>query len=502
MTAAAPDRVGVAIIGAGASGLIAALALKASGRHDFSLFERGAALGGVWRDNVYPGCACDIPANLYSLAARPNPGWTSNFAHQPEILAYLEDVAARDGLSGHIRFGWEVRRLRFDPATAEWVLSSTDGRETRARAVIVATGPQNRPVIPAIPGLDGFKGSWSHSSAWDAEVPLHGRRVAVIGTGASAVQIVPALAPLVAALTVFQRSAAWVLPRGERPTTRFKRRLFARFPMLQALDRRCVYLVMELAGRGNLGSRAIIGLLTRIATSKLAAEVPDARLRAALTPDYPIGCKRIAVSDAYLPAFSIPGVHLETSAIREIAPDAIVTADGRRFEVDHIVFATGFRVADADGYLEIEGTSAHRIPDDWLAHGAQAYLGTVASGFPNLAFLLGPNSGLSHSSALHVVESQMRYLLQWLQAIGSGGALDVKKPVQDHYNAGLQAKLVGTTWAAGCRSWFLDREGRNTTIYPGLTADFRRRLARFRESDFVRVSPASGPMRDEYPSGS
>jgi cation diffusion facilitator CzcD-associated flavoprotein CzcO len=472
----------VGIIGAGFAGLIAALELRRAGRESIVIFERGQEVGGVWRDNVYPGCACDVPSHLYSISSRPNPNWTSNFASQPEILDYLKNISVHDELRSRIRFGCEVTEIRFCAETGCWRVTDQRGQDVRVRAIIVAVGPHSRPYVPALMGREIFAGTACHSSRWDPAINLEGKKVAVIGTGASAVQIVPSIAPIVADLMVFQRSAPWVLPRAERRISVFEHLLFCWFPFTQAIVRGAIYLLMEFIGLGFVGPPIFNRLLAAVALRKLTREVHDPTIQRALTPTYRAGCKRMMVSDDFYPAFNRPNVHLVTEPIAELVPDGIVTTDRVFHAADHIVYATGFTVADSDGFLRVVGLEGRVLADEWAIEGAQAYLGTTVSGYPNMAILLGPNSGLSHSSALHVIESQMAYVLEYLagiDGIGECGYLDVRAPVQTAYNMDLHRRLSELVWSSGCRSWYLNRSGENTVIFPGLTLSFRRRLRRF-----------------------
>ena len=479
----------VAIVGAGFAGLTAAVELLEAGRRSFTVLERAGEPGGVWRDNVYPGCACDIRSNLYSIAARPNPGWVANYADRAEIFAYLKSVAGEPELAARIRYGCEVVEARYLDQENAWRLTLQTGEVRHARVVVLALGPLNRPKAPAIAGLESFSGAVVHSSAWDPALDLAGKRVAVIGTGASGVQIVPNLAGRVAHLTVYQRSAPWVLPRSHRRTSALERWLYRRAPALQALVRGAVYWAMEGVGSAFFGSRVVNRALTAIARRKLGREVRDPVLRRALTPDYAIGCKRMTVSDDYLPAFNRRDVELVSEPIVEVTPGGVRTGDGRERPTDHIVLATGFVVADPDDYLRVVGRGGRVLAELWATEGAQAYRGISIAGFPNLAMLLGPNSGLSYASAIHIVESQTAYLLLFLEALeqaGDGAALDARGEVQDAYNVDLQAALSGSVWASGCQSWYLSRSGRNVTIYPGLTSRYRRLMSRF-DADAYRI---------------
>jgi cation diffusion facilitator CzcD-associated flavoprotein CzcO len=495
LTAAAIDH-DIGIIGAGFGGLLAALQLKLSGRHSFVVLERAARVGGVWRENVYPGCACDVQSHLYCLAARPNPDWSANYAAQPEILAYLENTARRDGLDRHIRFGTDIQEARFSADQGSWGLLDQHGNIARVRVLILALGSHNRPHVPAIPGLDRFAGTAFHSSAWDRGADLAGKRVAVIGTGASAIQIVPSLAPIVAQLSVFQRTPAWVVPRGHQPVSRRMRKLYRSVPAMQALARLRHYWMLEAAGLAVLGNPLFGSILTGMARRNIAQSVSDATLRRRLTPEYQIGCKRILVSDDYYPAFNRNNVELITEPIAAFTPDAVRIASGRDIAADAVILATGFRVADPQGLLRIVAADGRTLSEQWAATGMQAYLGIHASGFPNMAMLMGPNSGPPSASAIHVMESQMNYILRYIDAIephAPGSALDVRPERQRAYNDWLQQRLQGTAWNSGCASWYLDRTGRNTTMYPGLTSTYRRRTARFDPRDYLVSAPVTAP---------
>jgi len=482
------------IVGAGFGGIIAALELQRTGHGSFVIFERAREVGGVWRENIYPGCACDVRSHLYSIETQPNPGWTHSYASQPEILQYLKDVVRRNRLEEHIRFGANVSQVRFSQCEADacWEIHDENGSICRVKMLILATGPHSRPRMPSFPGQSTFSGDIFHSAAWDASVKFAGKRLAVVGSGASAIQIVPNIAPEVSHLDVFQRSAPWILPRGSRGIGRFRRWLFRRVPALQTFARAIIYWAMEFVGLAFLGNDRIGNWFSGIARRKLAREVKDPVVRAKLTPGYKFGCKRVLVSDDFYPVFNRPNVALVTEKIARIEPNGIRTEDGILREADVIVFATGFIVADTDDYLRVVGADGRVLADEWNREGCEAYLGINVSGYPNMALLLGPNSGLSHSSALHVMESQMRYIVQYLAQISKQGTawLDVKPEVQSLYNVKVQSRLVGTVWAAGCTSWYLNRNGINAAIYPGLTWQYRRATAQLNLNDYVAVSAA------------
>ncbi len=491
------------MIGAGFAGLTAAIQLLGAGRTSLALFERAGELGGVWRDNVYPGCACDVRSHLYSLASDPNPDWPTTYARQADILAYLKRVSERRGITSRIQFGVDIVEARFLEGAGCWRLTDADGGIRHVRMLILATGPLNRPSFPAIAGLERFGGSFGHSSAWDASLDLAGRRVGVIGTGASGVQVVPNIAGQVARLTVFQRSAPWVMPRGDRRTTRAERWLFRRFPAAQALVRTAIYWALEGVGSAFFGNAWLARGLRAVALRKLRREVRDPDVRAKLTPDYAIGCKRLTVSDEFLPTFNRPNVELVTDSIAEITREGVRTHGGADYPLDHIVLATGFVVADPDDLLRVVGRGGRVLPDQWAEEGAQAYRGVTVAGYPNLAMLLGPNSALSYSSVIHVVESQMRYVLAYLGALDAAGphaSLDVRRDVQAAFNAEVQARLEGTVWASGCRSWYLDRSGRNAGILPEPGHRYRRRMSSFDPQAYEVLRPPVAAPAPSSPS--
>ncbi len=472
------------IVGSGFAGLGAAVALAEAGRDDFLILEKAASLGGTWRDNTYPGCACDVQSHLYSFSFAPNPNWTRTFARQEEIRAYLEDVADRYHLRGRIRFGAQVTDAEWDGTG--WVVGTADGQVVRARALIWATGPLHIPAVPEIEGMDEFTGTVFHSARWDHGHDLRGRRVAVIGTGASAIQFVPQVQPRAAQLTLFQRTAPWVLPKPDRPIPTALRRLYRALPVTQKLARALVYGRNELLVGGFLHPRRM-RLVERVARGYLDrafADRPD--LAAALTPDFTIGCKRILLSNDYYPALRQPNVDVVTSPIARVTPTGVVTADGVEHAVDTIIFGTGFKVGEgmAEG-VTITGRDGRKIHDVW-ADGPEGLLGTTVAGFPNLFTMIGPNTGLGHSSMVYMIESQTRYVVDALRAVDAAGAvaIDTRQDRQDAFNADLQRRFAGSVWTSGgCASWYLDDKGRNRSLWPGYTFDFRRRTRRIDPHD-------------------
>ncbi len=490
--------VDVAIIGVGFAGLAAAIRLRQRGTTTFVVFERAAEVGGTWRDNVYPGCGCDIPAPLYSFSFAPNPEWTRLYAGQPEILAYIKQTVNKFNLRPCLRFNTEIVRTAFDEATGRWTLTDRAGQQTTARVVLLAIGPLNRPALPRLPGLATFAGKTFHSSAWDTGYDLAGRRVAVIGTGASAVQFVPQIAPLVRQLYVFQRTAPWILPRPDRAVSATVRAWFRRWPLLQRVQRELIYWRNELLGRLFLGNKVLAALARTLATRHLARAIKDPALRRQLTPHYQLGCKRVLLSNDYYPALTRPNVALVTEPIREVTPTSIITHDGTERPVDTLIFGTGFVAAEFAVDLHLSGLGGRSLFGEWQAGRAEAYRGTTVAGYPNLLVLVGPNTGLAHNSLLHVMESQITYALDYLRILdeaGPGAYLDVTPAAQRAYNAQVQRQLGSTVWAAGCQSWYLTAAGKNTTLLPTLTPAFRRSVQRVQLRDYVLAhAPAPAPL--------
>jgi cation diffusion facilitator CzcD-associated flavoprotein CzcO len=467
------------IVGSGFAGLGAAVKLDEAGRRDFLILEKGDTLGGTWRDNVYPGCACDVESHLYSFSFFPNPGWTRTFARQPEIRAYLEATADRYRLRDRIRFGVHVTGAEWDGSA--WDVRTSDGESLRARYVLFGTGALHDPAVPEIEGLDRFRGTAFHSTQWDHGHDLAGKRVAVIGTGASAIQFVPAIAPEVGRLTLFQRTAPWVLPKPDRPIPERTRRAFRRFPLLQRLQRLSLYWRHEALVLGFLHP-TVMKVVQQLGLAYLRTVFAgDAELRRKVTPTFTMGCKRILMSNDYYPALRRDNVAVETDRIARVTETGVVTVDaaGREteHEVDTIIFGTGFRVADGLARMNVTGRDGVKLADAW-AEGPEALLGTMVAGFPNLFTIIGPNTGLGHSSMVFMVESQLNYVLDAMRTVDRhrAVAIDTRSESQAEFNAEIQRKLGRAVWArGGCASWYLDEHGRNRTLWPGYTFDFRRR---------------------------
>ncbi len=469
----------VVIIGSGFSGLGMAVRLKRAGIHDFVILERSADLGGTWRDNTYPGCQCDVESNLYSFSFAPNPTWSRTYSPQAEIWDYLRRCADKFQLGPHLRYQHEVHSATWDEAAARWRIKSSGGLFS-ADVLVAAVGPLSEPSLPAIPGLDAFPGPHFHSAAWDHSVDLAGKRVAVIGTGASAIQLVPRIQPQVAQLHLVQRTPPWVLPHHDHKVRGIARALYQTIPGWQRLVRAGVYWQRELF---VIPFMKVTPNSTpeRWAREHLEKQVADPELRARLTPRYAIGCKRILISNEYYPAVQQPNVELVTDDIREVRGRSIVTASGDERDVDVIILATGFRVTEMPFAKRVTGREGKLLADQW-AGSAAAYRGTTVAGFPNLFLLLGPNTGLGHTSVLLMLEAQLRYVMSCLAHLERNGiaAIEVRREAQEAFNADVQSRLRDTVWnAGGCRSWYLDASGRNTTIWPGMTWPYVRLLRRF-----------------------
>jgi cation diffusion facilitator CzcD-associated flavoprotein CzcO len=468
----------VLIVGAGFGGIGMAVELRRSGFTDVTVVEKADELGGVWRDNTYPGAGCDIPSPYYSFSYAPNPLWPMRFSLQPEIKTYLRHVADRFGIRP--RYGVEVRAAEFD--AGRWRVRTAAGEELAADVLVFAVGQLSRPAIPDIPGRDSFAGNSFHSARWDHSVELAGRRVAVIGTGASAVQFVPRVQPSAARLTVFQRTPPWVLPKPEATYGQWWRRARA----AQQLERGVFWATGELAALGLRGNRTVTRTVEWIARRHLRRQIADPALRAALTPDYRIGCKRVLFSNDYLPALRRPNVTLETAAITEITPSGVRTADGSTHEVDVIVYGTGFRATEFLAPVDVRGAGGKSLAHAWTG-GARAYLGIAVPHFPNMFLMYGPNTNLGSGSIVYMLERQARYIRQAVRRVAEEESCwDVRPDVAERFDAEVQRRLAGSTWSL-CRSWYREDTGRVSTNWPGLVTEYHRRTKTFDTADFRRV---------------
>jgi cation diffusion facilitator CzcD-associated flavoprotein CzcO len=479
--AASVEHREVVIVGAGFSGIGAAVRLKELGKHDLVVLDRGDSVGGTWRDNTYPGAACDVPSHVYSFSFAPNPDWTRSFSPQREIHAYLQRVAREFGVLPHVRFRHTVTDARWDEDTGRWLVATDRGVTFSARFLVAAAGPLSEPSVPELPGLDTFPGTVFHSARWDHDHDLTGRRVAIVGTGASAIQFAPHVAERAGHLTVFQRTPAWIIPRADRALTEVERWLFRHAPATQRLARTVDYWVREAYVLGLALDTRLLRVAERGARRHLAAQVPDPDLRAKLTPDYTLGCKRVLISNDFYPIFSRPNVDLVAAGVAEVRGSTLVAADGSEAEVDTLIFGTGFEVTRPPIATLVRGRDGQRLADAW-GGGMRASRGTQVHGFPNLFLLVGPNTGLGHNSIVFMAEAQLRYVVDAVRTMDAAAvhAVDVRDDVQQAWDDAVQRDLVGTVWTSGgCSSWYLDESGRNSTLWPRFTWQFRRRTARF-----------------------
>jgi cation diffusion facilitator CzcD-associated flavoprotein CzcO len=479
----------VAIIGAGFGGLGLAARLLDAGRERFVVLEAGQDIGGTWRDNTYPGAACDVPSHLYSYSFFPAT-WPRRFARQPEILGYLRRLADAYGLWPRIRLGAEVVRLDFDEASCTWQVGLASGETLRAKVVVSAVGQLQRPRIPALPGLESFSGPSWHSARWRHDVDLRGLRVGVVGTGASAIQFVPEVAKVAAQTVVFQRSAPYVVPKVDRAYRPAELALVRRVPVLRQLDRARVYLYGESLGLGLVRSRAWLAALTWLWRRWMWSQVPDPALRAACTPDSVMGCKRILFSNDWYRTLRREDVALVTEAVAEVLPGGVRTTSGREVALDALIFGTGFETTDFLSTIEVSGRRGRRLAEHWAA-GPRTHLGLASSGFPNLFFLYGPNTNLGSNSILFMLEGQIAHVLGALATMEAAGlpALEVRPEVEAEFMAWVEAQSRRTAWTSGCRSWYTTAEGRNTHNWPSFTFLYRLQADRFDPLAYRAVLP-------------
>jgi cation diffusion facilitator CzcD-associated flavoprotein CzcO len=491
-----PGHVRVAIIGAGLGGIGAGIRLRQAGVTDFVILERATAVGGTWRDNTYPGCACDVPSHLYSFSFAPNPGWSHSFSRQPEIWRYVEDVTDQHGLREHLVFGTELIRADWDPGAVRWRLRTSRG-ELTAEVLICASGPLSESSLPDVPGLADFPGEIFHSARWDHSYSLEGKRVAVVGTGASAIQIVPKIQPEVKQLVLFQRTPAWIVPRRDRRITEFEKRLYRQVPMAQRLARLGIYLSREMLVGGFTKRPGMLKAAQRMALRHLARAVPDTELRAKLTPDYVMGCKRILISSDFYPALRRPNVRLVASGLAKVDGNTLTAKDGTSCEVDAIILATGFHAVDAPIAQRLYGADGQSLAQSWNDD-MRALRGTTIAGFPNLCMVIGPNTGLGHNSMIYMIESQLNYILDYLATLDRTGAaaLDTTPGAQQAWCDDIERRMASTVWTTGgCVSWYLNAAGRNPTLWPGSTIGFRRATRQLDPAEYELIPQRRGTGR-------
>jgi cation diffusion facilitator CzcD-associated flavoprotein CzcO len=490
--------VDVLIVGAGFSGICMGIKLLEAGMKNFLLIEKSEDVGGTWYENRYPGCACDVPAHLYSFSFERNPSWTRMFAGQQEIWQYLRSCVQRYGLTPYLRFKTRFREAAWDDADGHWRIcvsdSSRDNLIIRARVLVSGMGALHVPHYPEIPGIERFTGPSFHSATWRSDVDLSGKRVAVVGTGASAIQFIPHIASRTGKLHVFQRTPAWIVPRLDFGIPEKWRKLFRRIPALTWVLRKTLFVALEWRVLSFLGDRVVREHMEKIARGHLERSVSDPKLRAALTPRYQIGCKRILLSDDFYPALQRPHVELVTERIAEVRERSIVTEDGVERPVDVLIYGTGFYVTEQFIGMKLVGRDGIEIHDAWR-NGISAYLGVTVAGFPNFFILLGPNTGLGHNSVVLMIEAQVGYVINCLKLMRERkiGAMEVRAEAQKHFAADVRDRMARTVWqSGGCRSWYQDTHtGENTALWPGSVIAYMR--------DMRSVSTAEYDLRPAPP---
>jgi cation diffusion facilitator CzcD-associated flavoprotein CzcO len=490
---AGPSHARVAIIGAGFSGIGMAARLLQEGIDDFVVLERADDLGGTWRDNTYPGCQCDIPSALYSYSFAPNPDWSRAYPKQWEIRDYLHRCAHEFGVVPYIRFGHEATGAAWDEGGRCWRIETSRG-ELTANFLIGGMGGLTDPSIPDIDGIHDFEGTMFHSAQWDHDHDLDGERVAVIGTGASAVQFVPKIQPQVGRLHLFQRTPSWVMPDMDRRVTDFERDLFRRFPITQRALRAALYAMHETTVLGTIVDRRLSTVFEQIARQHLKRQVRDPELRAKLTPTYTLGCKRITLSNTYYPALTQPNAEVVTDPIREIRAGSIVTADGTEREIDTLILGTGFKIFDNPGLQQVRGRGGKALAEVWQGS-PRAYLGTAIPGFPNLFLIVGPNSAGGYNSIIFTSEAHINYVVECIKQMERRGieTVEVRQEAYDDFVRETDRRLGSSVWnKGGCASWYLDENGRNGVWWPGFTWRLWQRTRRFDAGNYL-AEPARAP---------
>ncbi|WP_028654891.1 flavin-containing monooxygenase [Nocardioides sp. J54] len=477
----------VIIIGAGFGGLAAAHHLREAGVTDITILERSDDVGGVWRDNTYPGAACDVPSVLYSWSFAPKHDWSHRYARQDEIHRYIREHAEQSGLLELVRTGAEVTTADWDEESRQWTVTLADGEQLRADVVVSAVGQLSRPSIPNIPGIDTFAGPSFHSATWDHDVDLAGKKVGVIGTGASAIQFVPEIAPQVAELTVFQRSAPYVVPKPDSTYSTWALRRFSLLPQLHGLTRTAVFHLTEQLNKTLDDNGRLADLLHKAWQVHLRLQVKDPALRAKLVPDYDLGCKRLLFSNNWYPALSRDNVDVVTDAITAVEPTGIRTADGVLHEVDVLIHGTGFAATEFLAPMQITGVGGRRLHDYWAEAGTQAHLGISVPKFPNFFILYGPNTNLGGSSIINMLEAQAGFITKAVARIAEAGPIAVREDTARAYDEEVQSRLGHSVWTS-CQSWYRDASGRISTNWPGTVAEYQKRTGRFDAADFEVVA--------------
>ncbi len=476
----------ILITGTGFSGICVGIQLKKAGFNNFKIVEKASEVGGTWRDNHYPGAACDVKSNLYSFSFEPNPNWTREYSPQKEILEYTKHCVEKYDLEKHILFNWEVKFARYLEATATWDLINGKGEKLSANVVVFGNGPLHLPSLPDIKGLKEFKGTVFHSAQWNHDFDLNGKEVCVIGTGASAIQFVPEIQPKVKQMYLMQRTAPWVLPKPDGAFTPTQHTLFEKIPLTQKLNRDFIYYLNESQVVGMIYNENILKLGEMLGKRHINKYIKDPDLRKKLTPTYRLGCKRVLLSNNYYQALAQPNLEVVTDGIEKFTKDSVVTKDGKSRKIDAVILGTGFHVADSFQYYDVMGKDGITFQKAF-ANGPEAYYGTCVHHFPNMFMMLGPNTGLGHNSMIFMIESQTNYIIDAIQKMTNQDirSIEVRKDVQDKFNAEIQCKLEGTVWQSGCKSWYVSEDGKNHTVWPGFTLEFRNRTKKIQLNDYM-----------------
>ena len=482
----------VIIIGTGFGGLCMAIQLRNAGIETFTLLEKASGVGGTWRDNTYPGAACDVQSHLYSFSFEPKHDWSRKFGLQPEILDYMQHCVEKYDLAGHIQFNNEVASAVFNEATNTWTVTTTDGESQTADIIVTATGQLNQPAWPNIPGLDTFAGTTFHSARWDHNYDLSGKNVGVIGTGASAIQFVPEIVPKVRALSLFQRSAAWVLPKPDRPFYNWEQTLFQKVPAWDRIYRFLIYWKNESRALAFTRFNSLLEIFAWQAKRFAKHQVRDPEKFRHLIPDYKIGCKRILISNDWYSAVDQSHVELVSTGIERVVEEGVITTDGALHKLDTIIMGTGFAASEFLAPINITGRNGVSLNQAWT-NGSEAYKGITVSGFPNLFMLYGPNTNLAHNSIVYMLESQVRYVLGCINTLNAtpGTAMDVKPDRLRAFSEDVQAKLKNSVWDSGCHSWYLDSDGKNTVNWPGFTFTYRKATREVNPDDYEFLHPSA-----------
>ncbi len=477
------------IIGAGFSGLCAAIQLKKNGENNFLILERNDHLGGTWYSNHYPGAACDVESHLYSFSFEPNPNWSRQFSPQQEILKYMEHCAEKYELQNHFRFGANITNAIFDEANGKWNVETENGEKFTSKIIVSCSGGLSQPSFPDIKGLETFKGKMFHTAQWENDFDLSNKTVAVIGTGASAIQIVPAIVSNVKRLNLYQRTPPWILPKPDGEISSVRKWLYTNFPAVQRLHRNRLYWQHEIMALAFIKKPGLLKLFSNLSLRFLKQNIADETLRAKLTPNYVMGCKRVLISNDYFPALAQKNVEVITEKINCINETGVLTNDGKQLPADVIILATGFKAAEEVSRFAVKGRNGIDLNDAWR-DGAEAYLGTSVAGFPNMFLVVGPNTGLGHSSMILMIEAQVNFILEAVKELKQSGAkfVDIKQETQQQFNKDIQEKLATTVWqSGGCTSWYQTKSGKNVTLWPGFTFDFMKRTATFEKEKYEMV---------------